>query len=314
MRNRFLIFFIFLFSYCISQESPLYYHYVLNDFYLNPAIVGAEMKATVRLSDMHSHLFQSNMPNYQVISLTDRLGSSGLGWSIYSDRAPGHNAKGFQFSYAYHYSLEKNKKIKNPIYLSIGISALANIFINENSVSRDNNSISNENTISDMLPNLNMGVYLYNNHYYTGLSFARPFKYQYDGLDNIEGENRNATHIYALAGYKWFQKPKNYIIEPSILFIYKEGMNVALDGTIQAHIQKKYMVSLTHRMIEREGMINKFICPGGLVRINSYELGYSTDIPYGNRDTYTFFQQRIMIGYIVSDRKGNSRRSCPAYW
>lgn len=314
MKRKFLhVCFLLLSVYLCSQETPIFYHYIFNKSYINPAAVGSDSKTTIRVGDMHSHLFKSNMPNYQVISLSDRLGNSGLGWFIFSDRATGLNAKAFQFSYSYHIVLKEDRREKNSTYLSVGISALTNLFIQEKSPG-ESITFTEENTKSDLLPNLNAGVYIYNNRFYSGMSLSKPFTSPYESLNSIDGENRNTPYYFNHTGYRWFTNEKTLVLEPSFLFLYKGDQNKALDANMKACIKQKYTLGLTHRIIERQNKYNHFICPSAVFAFDDLNIGYALDIPAGNHDEYSYFHHYFIVSYTVNYRSKLKFRNCPAYW
>ncbi|MBN1188064.1 MAG: PorP/SprF family type IX secretion system membrane protein [Bacteroidales bacterium] len=314
MKRSILFFLLLITVKLLSQEPPIYYHYLFNKSYINPAFTGSEMKAKVKVADMHSHLFKANMPNYQEIALSDRLGHHGLSWSIMSGKGSNLNVKAFQFSYAYHFLVKENRPYNNNTYLSVGVSALASLFIDDGGIQEGNPGVSSASSNSDLSPNLNTGAYLYNKDYYIGISAARFFPYPYSALESVDGENMNTPHVFTMGGYKFYNDDRKSYLEPSVVAIVKGNGNIATDAGLTASINKLYCISLMHRMIERYDNYNHYIVPAFVYNLRNYELGYSIDIPIVANDPYTFFHYRFYVSYTVAERCATRLKDCPAYW
>ena len=313
--KRLLLFFLICISLKIfTQEPPFYYHYIFNKGYINPAFTGSEMKAKVKIADMHSNILKSNMPNYQEISLSDRLGNCGLSWAIMGANASNLNAKSFQFSYSYHFLLKENRRYNNNTYLSVGASAIASLFIDDVAQPEGGHVSTSSIMDSDLSPNINMGTYLYNKDYYVGISASRFVPYPYEPLNEVNGEDLNTIHLFAIGGFKIYRGNKKSYLEPTLLAIGKGDGNIATDVGITACMKKLYCISLSHRVVERLNEFNQYLVPAFVYNLRNYEFGYSIDIPVVANDHYALFYHRIYLSYTVADRCKTRLKDCPAYW
>jgi type IX secretion system PorP/SprF family membrane protein len=124
IRNKILLFFVFISFYSFSQEGiPVYSDYLSDNYYLiHPSMAGAASCAKVRLTARKQWFGQGEAPALQTLSVNGRLGEkTGLGMILFNDQNGYHSQKGVKFTYAYHLMFSRDEIDLDQ--LSFGISA-----------------------------------------------------------------------------------------------------------------------------------------------------------------------------------------------
>ncbi|MCK5135304.1 MAG: type IX secretion system membrane protein PorP/SprF [Bacteroidales bacterium] len=279
----------------LGQQMPHYTQYMFNDFVINPAIAGVHDFYQIRTSHRFQWVGLADPP------LTNSIGfygphanlDMGYGGYVYNDVTGPTSRTGITGSYAY------NIAINNDIRLSMGISASMMQF-RIDGTQLNPKIVSDESILqvvsASYLPDAGIGVYLYAEEFYVGLSAAQLLNNNIKIFDNKNGLNRLKTHINLTGAYR-FQVDADWIIEPSVMIKGTAPKELSFDLTAKTEWKKMVWGAVSYRYHEAIGILLGY----------SYEetlfFGYAYDIGITSLRKYNTGTHEIMIGYRFNDIK-----------
>jgi len=224
---------LWLCSPSFAQELPVYQQYLLNGFLLNPAVPSVPQQTSIRITDRHQWLGVADAPQTQTISIHSRLGNNGLGAYAFADKNGPNHTHGLQISYSRHIPLNQD------LTLSLGISAKGYIFSLDESeleTHTPNDPIITKARNTCFVPNMNAGVFLYNELFSYGISVAHLLPQKIDFYKS-EFEPTLARHYFMFFDYQITKIPiqgKNSLsITPGILIKAEETRNKQIDLNVK---------------------------------------------------------------------------------
>ena len=90
------------------------------------------------------------------------------------------------------------------------------------------------------LPDAGLGLYLYAEEFYVGLSVAQLLNNSIKIFDNKNGLNRLKTHINLIGAYR-FQLNEDWMLEPSVMIKGTAPKELSFDLTARAGMEKDVM-------------------------------------------------------------------------
>lgn len=325
MRNRFLIFFIFILS-CsagVAQQAPLFSQYVLNEFVLNPAVAGVDATTSISIIGRKQWLGWEFAPENYSASIAGRIlkspkkrvkrktgagslqegasGRVGLGGSILTDRNGAVNKTSVNFTYAYHLPFHNSQ-------LSFGLTFMANQFrIDEDyaEVSDPNDPVNAIIGSSTFSPDAALGVNYSSTKYHAGFSifnlFQSPVKIGETSIDYRELQQER--HYYFLATYKdKFSSNPKWSYEPSFVGRGTEQFKGTLEASMRLIYQDEYWCGLSVRTTK------DIILLLGL-KLNNFYFGYSFDYGFNEIAQLSYGSHEVVMAIKLGDSTKRYR-----YW
>lgn len=278
-----------------AQQMPQYTQYMFNDFVINPAIAGVYNYYQIRTNHRFQWVGLMDPP------MTNSIGfygphaklDMGYGGYIYNDVTGPTSRAGITGSYAY------NIAITGDIRLSMGLSASMMQF-------RIDGTQLNPADVSDptllnivstsYLPDAGLGLYLYADEFYVGLSVAQLLNNSIKIFDNKDGVNRLKTHINLIGAYRFWIN-EDWLIEPSVMVKGTAPKELSFDLTARVEWQKMLWSAVSYRYRDAIGIMLGYSFDETLF------FGYSYDISISAIRTYQTGSHEIMIGYRFNDIK-----------
>ncbi len=278
-----------------GQQLPQYTQYMFNDFVINPAIAGVHDFYQIRTNHRFQWVGLLDPPVTNSIAFYGPHANLDMGYGgyIYNDVTGPTSRTGITGSYAY------NIAITGDIRLSMGISASMMQFridgtqLNPKDVSDPSilNMVS-----TTYLPDAGLGVYLYGEGFYVGLSAAQLLNNNLKIFDNKNGLNRLKTHINLTGAYR-FEVDPDWVLEPSVMIKGTAPKELNFDITAKTEWKKMVWGAVSYRFHEAIGILAGY----------SYEetlfFGYAYDIGITSLRKYNTGTHEIMIGYRFNDIK-----------
>jgi len=293
------IFFLFAFSSLLNaQQLPLYSQYMMNDFFINPAIAGSKDYSPVLLSIHKQWIGINESPSTQTLSGHTMLENNnvGLGAIIFNDDFGPESHIGLQAIYSYHFHIDRLNKI------SLGLAAIAMQYKMDQRFF--NLTIYDDPAITYMVektivPDATFGVYAYGKKYYAGITAAHLFESKLKINRNLD-DNTMVRHYFAMGGYKFtFPNSPQFEIEPSVLIKMTEVTPPQFDINIKMYYEQDYWFGMSIRPED------SFIAAIGF-KHKQYYFGYAYDFTFSDLSAYTFGSQEIIFGMNIGE---NTRRS-----
>jgi len=285
---------VFASLYSMGQQLPLYSQYLMNTYYINPAVAGSKEYAPVKLSVHKQWLGIKDSPSTQVVSGHMMLENDvvGLGGIIFNDNFGPTSHTGVQVSYAYHFYINRLNRI------SLGLSALGFQYKMDQRfftlTNPDDNSISYQ-IEKTFVPDASFGAYVYGPKYAAGISAAHLFQSKLKINQNLD-ENIMVRHYFLFGSYRFeFRNTPLVDIEPSILVKTIETVTPQVDFNVKFFYDDDYWAAFSIRPNDA------FIAAIGL-KIDNYYFGYAYDFTFSDLSSYTIGSQEIVIGINVGER------------
>ena len=278
-----------------GQQLPHYTQYMFNDFVINPAIAGIHDFYQIRTNHRFQWVGLTDPPLTNSIAFYGPHAKLDMGYGgyVYNDVTGPTSRTGITGSYAY------NIAITRDIRLSMGISASMMQFrIDGTQLNpRDVSDPALLNMVStSYLPDAGIGVYMYAEEFYVGLSAAQLLNNNLKIFDNRNGLNRLKTHINLTGAYR-FQVDRDWVLEPSVMIKGTAPKELSSDVTARAEWKKMLWGAVAYRHHESIGILLGY----------SYEkmlsFGYAYDIGISTLRKYNTGTHEIMIGYRFNDIK-----------
>jgi type IX secretion system PorP/SprF family membrane protein len=278
-----------------GQQLPQYTQYMFNDFVINPAIAGVYDYYQIRTNHRFQWVGLVDPPLTNSIAFYGPHAKLPMGYGgyIYNDVTGPTSRTGATASYAY------NIAVSGDMRLSMGISAsLLQYRIDGTQLNpKDVSDPSILNMVStSYMPDAGIGVYLYAENFYVGLSAAQLLNNNVKIFENKNGFNRLKTHINLTGAYR-YEIDRDWVLEPSVMIKGTAPKELSFDITAKTEWKKMVWGAISYRYSEAIGILIGY----------SYEetllFGYSYDIGISSIRKYNSGTHEIMIGYRFNDIK-----------
>ncbi len=278
-----------------AQQMPHYTQYMFNDFVINPALAGVYDYYQIRTNHRFQWVGLMDPPMTNSIAFYgphDKL-DMGYGGYVYNDVTGPTSRAGITGSYAY------NIAVTGDIRLSMGLSAsimqyrIDGTQLNPADVS-DPSILSVVST--SYMPDAGLGLYLYADEFYVGLSVAQLLNNSVKIFDNKDGVNRLKSHINLIGAYRYWIND-DWLIEPSLMVKGTAPKELGFDLTARVEWQKMLWAAISYRYSEAVGILLGYSFDETLF------FGYSYDIGISSIRKYQTGSHEIMIGYRFNDIK-----------
>ncbi len=294
-----------------SQQLPLYSQYMMNDFYINPAIAGTKEYAPIVLGVHKQWVGIKEAPSTQTVSGHTSLYHStmGLGGILFHDKYGPSSEIGLKVAYSYIFKITRHDRI------SLGLAAECYQYkLDERNFEPtwyDDPSLSYliEKTI---IPDATFGVYAYGKRYYASLSVGNLFQSKMKVNQNIK-ENKMVRHYFLYGGYRFnfdSKKKRNKVsdfeIEPSVLFKMTELTPLQADINLKFFIKQDYWFGFSVRTGEAFNTSDSFSVNIG-VKHKQYFFGWTTDITVSDLSNYSWGSQEFIFGVNIGEQTKRHR-------
>ncbi len=248
-----------------AQQLPLYSDYIMNGFYINPAMAGSEGYTIVSLASRDQWAGIQNSPQTDVAGVQWRIlkeaptitnnlftgqrelvshsGRVGLGVYIFNDQNGLIQRTGAQFSYAYHIFIN-NRQLSFGLGINTFQFSIASDQFNFGKNTSDpiyNSGFANKVLVPDGVA----GLYLLSYDSFYGLSIANIF--QTPLKIGSPTYDYRIYRTYYLMGGKRFNKNDMFSIEPSFFVQGSENLVVQANFQIREYYNQDYYLGLLYR-------------------------------------------------------------------
>jgi type IX secretion system PorP/SprF family membrane protein len=282
-----------------AQQMAHFSQYLLNDFFLNPAVAGTKDYSPVRLTYRAQWAGFEGAPKTTGLSFhSNYLDNMGIGGILINDRTGPLTQTGFELAYSYHIEVMDGAK------LALGLSAKATQY------SLDESQITLEEsgdfafsglTSKTVVPDAGFGAYFFSETYFVGLSVPQLFQasVKYDADD--EKLNKEVRHYYLTGGYN-FEITDDISVQPSLLLKTVVTAPTTFDINLRATYQEMLSLGVSYRFKDA------IVVVVGIEK-ESFMLGYAYDVTTSNVRKYSGGSHEFMLGYNIPDsKKSNGRK------
>ncbi|MDC7995137.1 PorP/SprF family type IX secretion system membrane protein [Altibacter sp. HG106] len=249
-----------------AQQDPQYTQYMYNMAQINPAYAGTNERLTVTGMYRRQWSGFDNAPETLTLGIHTPLSEKiGVGLSVIEDQlGPVQETNAhIDFSYVINLGYDYN--------LAFGLKAGAafhNVGLSDLETIDPNDPLFAEN-INNIYPRAGLGVYLYRDFYYLGLSVPNILSSVHLDENGIQyGSETN--HFFFTGGYVW-DATWDWKIKPSFLVKSSFGAPVSFDLNLNTLYKEKFELGVSYRLDDSfSGLVGFYLAPN--VRI-----GYAYD-------------------------------------
>jgi type IX secretion system PorP/SprF family membrane protein len=281
-----------------AQQLGIFTNYLLNDYYYNPAVVGAKDVAIANLSYRKQWSGFTDAPVSYMGSVYGSVKNKrkvGLGGSIISDKSGLLQRTGGYFTYAYHFDL--TKKLRLGLGLSAGFLQYRVKLYDVRVIDKGDDTF-NGNVLTSNAFDANSGFYLYHDKFFVGLSGNQLLNYK---LPFTNSNSRLKPHVYATGGYNFRfgdGKVKKNEIQPS--FLVREAtknVNIQGDLSLKYTYNKMFWLALTYRT---ESAACALV---GFNYKNKFNVAYAYDYALSKISKYSMGSHELWLSYTITKKK-----------
>jgi len=272
----------------LAQQLPEYSHYQNNPYLINPAVAGSIEQTPVYLTTRKQWMgFGKGAPSTTVLSAHKRVDNTAIGGYVFNDNFGNISRNGANLTYAYH------ARLNDEMQLSFAVSGSICKYNHDQSeyehIESGDPAIF-QSKISTIIPNSDIGVYLYSNSFFAGLSAMQLLNSKMIlGFDN-QDKNYTVNHYNLYAGYI-LPASETLDIQPSVLLKSANLNNNEIDINIRATFNNSFFVGATYSTSSAVSVLL------GMHHKN-YSFGYVYDYSLSNLAKYSHGTHEVLLGIV----------------
>lgn len=278
-----------------AQQMPHYTQYMFNDFVINPAIAGVYDYYQIRTNHRFQWVGLLDPPMTNSIAFYGPHAKLDMGYGgyVYHDVTGPSSRTGVTGSYAYNIAISGDIRLSMGLYASVMQYRIDGTQLNPADISDPAllNMVS-----TSYLPDAGIGLYLYAENFYAGLSLAQLLNNSIKVFDNKDGVNRLKTHINLTGAYR-FWLDEDWLIEPSVMIKGTAPRQLSLDIAARVEWQRRLWTAISFRTQDAVALMLGYSFDESLF------FGYAYDIGISELSKYNTGSHEVMIGYRFNEIK-----------
>tara|TARA_B100001146_G_scaffold225213_1_gene247951 strand:+ start:28803 stop:29720 length:918 start_codon:yes stop_codon:yes gene_type:complete len=249
-----------------AQQDPQYTQYMYNMAQVNPAYAGTNERLSVTAMYRRQWSGFDNAPETLTLGIHSPISEKiGIGLSVIEDQlgpvqeTNAHVDFSYVINLGYDYNIAFGLKA-GAAFHNVGLADLETIDANDPFFSEN---------IDNLYPRAGLGVYLYSDFYYLGLSVPNILSSVHLDENGIQyGSETN--HFFLMGGYVW-DATQDWKIKPSFLVKSAFGAPLSFDLNVNTLYNEKFELGVSYRLNDSfSGLVGFYVAPN--VRI-----GYAYD-------------------------------------
>lgn len=278
-----------------GQQLPHFSQYMFNDFVLNPAVAGIHDYYQIRTNHRFQWTGMTDAPMTNSISFYGPHSKMDMGYggTIYTDITGPTSRTGISGSYGYNVAINRDMRISMGLSLSMLQYRVDGTQLNP----KDESDMYLQGVVStSYVPDAGVGVYIYGDGFYAGLSAAQLLNNKVKIFDEKTSLNRLKSHFYLTGGYR-FELNRDWIIEPSAIVKATAPRQIRFEVTGKVEWKEMVWLATSYRFHEAISIII------GYNYDDKFYFGYAYDIGITDLRKYNLGSHELMIGYRFNDIK-----------
>jgi len=283
-----------------AQQDAQFTQYMHNTISVNPAYAGSNVGTSLFLLNRSQWVGLDGAPVTINVSMHAPLKNSnvGLGVSVLNDKIGPSEESAIAIDFSYTLLMSETYK------LAFGLKASGNLLnIDFNKLNQYNqNDYSFESNIKNKFsPNVGVGLYLYSDKSYIGLSVPNLLetkhfdKYANVGVNSLIAQER--INYYLIAGHV-FDLNRDVKLKPAILAKVVQGAPFQLDTSANFLFYEKFTAGLAYRWdVAVSAMV-------GFQASDSFFIGYGYDLETTRLANYNSGTHEVFLKYDFFNRFG----------
>lgn len=278
-----------------GQQLPQFSQFMFNDFVLNPAIAGTHDYYQIRTSHRFQWVGMTDPPLTNSISVYgphSRM-DMGYGGTIYTDVTGPTSRTGVSGSYAYNIAVFGDMRLS----MGLNLSVLQYRVDGTQLTPKDPSDMFIQGVVSTTyVPDAGVGVYLYGENYYAGVSAAQLLNNKLEIFEEKTGLNKLKSHLFVTGGYR-YQADPDWILEPSAIIKVTAPSQFRFEVNARVEWMEMVWLAAGYRFHEAVTVM------AGYNYDDKFYFGYAYDIGITELRLYNMGSHELMIGYRFNDIK-----------
>lgn len=277
-----------------GQQMYQLTQFMLNNYTVNPAVVGTHNYFQARTNHRFQWIGMSDAPITNVVSVYGPLTKNPMGFGalFYNDITGPTSRTGLLGSYAYNIAL--TDEIRISAGLSVGFMAFrvdaSKFDLGDNTNYATDRALLTFQSKTSIVPDAAVGVYMYASHYYVGAACQQLIGNTLTLYGHPIRENALRRSFYAHGGYLIYLS-ENFDLEPSVIVKWSPPSPFQFDLNVKATYLTRVWVGISYRHLDAVSFMI------GYRHDNRILFGYSFDFSYTRLRAYTGGSHELMIGY-----------------
>ena len=283
-----------------GQQKAMYTQYMFNAMAINPAYAAVDEQMAVTMLSRHQWVGFTGAPNTQTVSIHTPIKQSNtfVGGQILRDQIGEVITETGAYA-----TLTQRVPIGLKTFLSVGINGGVSSFkANYSARYEDSPGSANDPLFKDessMRGNFGMGVMLFSDKYYLGVSSPH---FYYTDLSLSEASTEHRPHYMLQAGYL-AKINENLKFKPNFLIKYVNGSPVQFDLNANLLINETLWVGASYRTLD------SFSALASLYVTKDIQFGYSYDVAHTALSKVQKGSHEVMLQFRMGV-KGRNQPKC----
>lgn len=276
-----------------GQAEPVLTQYMFNMQPINPAYAGMWEKIGFSTLVRKQWAGINRSPLTQVFSFHSPTNNEkvGVGLNVTNDHYGLENKLGVFGDYAYEVAITPQARLR--LGLKFGFLNYKNpLTLYQLYPDGMYDEAYAEDVDLKFLPNFGIGGFLYEEHYYIGLSIPKMLRN--DLKANINNYNIEAQiqTVYLTAGYVFRFIQFNYLVfKPTMMITYNRGLPIQYDIGVNFMLREKLWLGLMNRSGNAISFVSQWIMD------NNLRLGFAMDLTYNEIFPYQYGTYEVTLGF-----------------
>lgn len=290
-----LLFVVVIFSINIveSQNDSKLSIFDYNPLLYNPAFAGSA--GGLNIVGIYSSQWYGfdGAPKTQYLSADLKLPEKniGLGLSVYNDIIGPVKEYNIEGNFSYFVTL--NSKYKLVLGTKVGINSY-NVDLNQLNVYQPEEEIYGFNKESNLLPIIGIGMNLYSDKFYIGISTPNLLISEHYNISKSNITSRKRNYYYMTAGYK-MELDRDIILTPSILTRITQGAPVSVLTSLNLNWRNQYLGGLN---FEYNSSVGAFL---GVKIFENLKIGYAYDYSINDFSKYNDGTHTLFMSFTLEN-------------
>jgi len=272
-----------------AQQDPMYTQYMDNLLVINPGFAGSKDVGNALLVARSQWVAFDGAPSTRSFAYNSSIEDKnvGFGFSVLSDKIGPLSQTGVYADYSYFIRVTEDFKLG--LGLKGGVSFYRASLTDLATIDPD--PIFDNDIYENFLPNVGIGMFLFSDDTYFGLSVPRLIENKITRQDvTTDYINTQQMHIYFVAGHK-LELNEDIQLKGNGMLKYVAGAPVSVDLTVMGGFRNKFWVGAMYRVDAAYGIITQFKPTPKMA------IGYSYDITITELNAFSNGTHEIMFSY-----------------
>ncbi|WP_163710075.1 PorP/SprF family type IX secretion system membrane protein [Mangrovibacterium lignilyticum] len=288
-----------------AQQDPMYTQYMNNILSINPAYASVSTTMELNLLTRNQWVGVDGAPVTQSFSALMPLKNiyAGVGLSFISDKIGPVKQTGAYVDYSFKIRLAYRT------YLSFGLKAGVNFFNTDYSILEVNDEgdpILSDDVTRKFLPNFGIGLFLYDDRFFAGLSIPKLLENQIHEVGySSQYASKEEMHFFGIAGYV-FELNRDVKFKSYTLVKLVPNSPVSLDVSAHFLFYDRLWVGANWRVGDAVGAMTQLFVTKQL------KVGYAYDVTATDLNSFNKGTHEILVNFVIN--AGRRRFISPRYF